>query len=373
MKSVHRQARRWLAPRIPTVAAPLVALLVSLFLVARGEAQFDPTGNTAARALYEEGRKLADERRFDEACPKFRRSYELDSTFTYALLGLGTCYRDAGKTASAWATLGEAREALRRAAAADPDNIKKEELRRYEERARSQQEELAARLSRLIVDVPHEARVDGLVVRVGTLLVAPAMFGVGLPVDPGKVIVEATAPGRAPWSQTVAVPEGPAQTNFVVPMLELLPSASSGTAPSTPAPGVVPPATLAGGKILPAAEDGGGTQRIAGWTIGAIGVVGLAFGIGFGVDAMSKNSNSKDYCPNTPTECTQEGADLRNQAFTSARVSTGAFIIGGAGLVTGVVLLLTVPSDDSDDPPSGSAADVGLCATPAGVALFGRW
>ena len=52
------------------------------------------------------------------------------------------------------------------------------------------------------------------------------------------------------------------------------------------------------------------TQRIVGDSVGATGVVGLAVGTGFGVDALDKNSASKSQClPNEP-KCASRPAPL---------------------------------------------------------------
>src|SRR5258708_37819221 len=78
-------------------AAPL--LVVSLLLVpVRARAD----NSAAAEALFEDGRRLMTEGRYDEACSKLEESQRLDP-------GLGTqfhlanCWQRSGRTASAWA------------------------------------------------------------------------------------------------------------------------------------------------------------------------------------------------------------------------------------------------------------------------------
>ena len=65
-----------------------------------------------AQALYDEARQLVAAEKFEQACPKFKASYELDPAGG-TLLNLADCYERQGKTAQAWTTFKDALEAAR--------------------------------------------------------------------------------------------------------------------------------------------------------------------------------------------------------------------------------------------------------------------
>jgi hypothetical protein len=109
-------------------------------------------------------------------------------------------------------------------------------------------------------------------------------------------------------------------------------------------------------------------QRTAGgWGV-ALG--SLAF-VGGGIAALSAyltygNTTAPGQCDSS-NSCTQKGIDARATSFTLASISTGLVIGGGALLATGVVLLLTAPSQKG---PVHSAA---LRVQPTGASLEGSF
>src|SRR5882724_6129625 len=64
----------------------------------------------AAQALYDDARQLVATGNFEQACPKFKASYELDPGGG-TLLNLADCYEHQGKTAQAYATYKDALDA----------------------------------------------------------------------------------------------------------------------------------------------------------------------------------------------------------------------------------------------------------------------
>jgi len=120
-----------------------------------------------------------------------------------------------------------------------------------------------------------------------------------------------------------------------------------------PAVVVVAPAPIAPAPIVPAApprdraEPGKPARSLAvrdAMTVSAavIGLAGVGFGSYFGLRAFSKHSDSNQQCPGE--RCTRDGVALNDQAETAATVSTVAFAIGGVGLATATLLLVTRPS-----------------------------
>ena len=149
-----------------------LALLASMAVapVARAQTGAD---KAAAEALFDEGKRLREAKRYSEACPKFADSQRLDPAVG-TLLNLALCYKEAGQTASAWSTY---REAAAQAAAAHQAD--REQLARDEAAA------LETKLTKLVIEVsPEVARVPGVEVKRDGAVVPSGLWGVAAPVDP---------------------------------------------------------------------------------------------------------------------------------------------------------------------------------------------
>ncbi len=156
------------------------------------------------------------------------------------------------------------------------------------------------------------------------------MYGVAVAVDGGTHTIEASAPGKKPWSSQVVVASSSDAKTVAVPALEDGPQPLETAQPS----------------VAPAAPDvhtNGGNVRVAGFVVGGVGVAGIVAGSIFGAMAGSKASAAKREC--VPVSNCQAntnpaaGSDM-NTAGTFADVSTVAFVAGGALVATGVVLYL---------------------------------
>src|SRR6202011_5542686 len=86
--------------------------------------------------------------------------------------------------------------------------------------ARDRAAALLPKLSNLIIDVPSTSRADGLEIRRDGSPVASAEWGEPIPADSGSHTIDAVAPDRKAWSQTVAVAGEAATAHVVVPDLE---------------------------------------------------------------------------------------------------------------------------------------------------------
>lgn len=167
---------------------------------------------------------------------------------------------------------------------------------------------------------------------------APATLGVEMPIDPGKHVVAATAPGASEkrYELTVTGPEH--RTLEVMPQVAMLerptpPEQPSGPAPDAPAP------------------------RSPAWTLGVVtlgvGGASLVAGAGTGGAAMAKRASTVKLCPKGPAMCpasVQPDIDTYNLLGT---VSTATFVIGGALAATGVILVVT--SGRGDNKPAVGA------------------
>ncbi len=286
-----------------------------LALAVPARAQSGSSNAAAAEALFVEGRRLANEGKFVEACPKFEASQKLDPGLG-TLLNLADCYEKIGKTASAWA---EYREAIPLARAAG--SSEREKL------AIDCSKTLESRLSTLTIramggnsgDAALDVRRDG-------VSVDRAQLGMPIPVDPGPHEVTASSTGQKPWSSKVEV--GANADKVVVEIPKLEPATGSDAAAL-----MAPPDQASGHKSSP--------QRPIAIAVGAVGVVGLGLGTFFGLSASSTWKDAKAACRDYPYECTQEGLDKQDSAQSKATISTVAFIAGGVALATGIVLFVT--------------------------------
>jgi hypothetical protein len=283
--------------------------------------------DATAEALFIEGKGLMAAGKYAQACAKFAESQRLDGAVG-TLLNLGECYEKNGQTASAWA-------AFRSAASLGRKDHQDEKERVARERAAA----IESKLSRLSIVVSPEARAVNVEIKRDGVALLEASWGTSIPIDPGTHTVEATSPGKKPWTKAVLLPSAGGTVTVTVPALEGA-GQSAGSAPST---AVQPTSTepLASGQ----APHSGGWQRPAAFVSGGVGVVGLVVGTVFGLKAKSKQSDSEAFCgPADLTICSQRGADLLDEGKKAATLSTVGFIVGGLGIVGGVVLYLTADS-----------------------------
>ena len=166
-----------------------LGFLLGLALLLHTEvAQAQGNDPAAAQALFDEAKRLLAQGNLKEACPKFLASLKLDPA-PGAALNLATCYEKNGQTASAWARYIEAASLARQAGQLDREKY-----------AGEQAALLEPRLLRLVIRVASAP--NGLSVMRDGLPVDAAVRGAAVPVDPGKHVVEARAPGKKPWSIT---------------------------------------------------------------------------------------------------------------------------------------------------------------------------
>lgn len=283
-----------------------------------------------AEALFDEALRLMKEGQFETACPKLEQSGRIDPGIG-TLLYLGECYERTGRTASAWATFREAYSAAQAAGQA--------------ERARIAQERAAAlesSLSRLTIEAGPETReLPDLVVKRSGKVLDASLWGVALPIDPGKYTIEVTAPGHEPWSTSVTItPQASSQTIKIPPLKRLQPVGAPPAAlePASPPPDPAPSAPTS--DVEPA-SDGLSTQQVIGVVTGSVGLVGLGFGSYFGFRAISKNSDAELLCPRGKQCDSPKGVTLTEDAKDAALVSNIAFGAGAGLVIAGMVLYFT--------------------------------
>lgn len=302
----------------------------------------------AADVLFQQGKKLMQEGKLNEACPKLAESLRLD-TGIGTMLWLADCYERSGKTASAWGQFQEAAETASRT----KDSREKV--------ARERAQKLESRLVKLQIMVPAAHEVPGLEIkRDGTVLGKP-LWGTAVPVDPGGHNVTASAPGYATWEGSIEA-NGDGKV-VAVPVPKLAEDTSAADA------------AAANAKKQPKGEpkpvDRGATQRWIGIGVAGAGVIGVAVGVIFGLSAKGKldDSNADGHCQ-ANNHCDAVGFQARNDAKDAATISTIGFIAGAALIGGGAAIYFTAPKGQ---PKAGLAVAPQIGAGAAGLRLSGSF
>ena len=302
------------------------------------------TDEAGARVLFAEGRKLADDRRYAEACPKFEASLRLDP-------GIGTnfnladCFEHLGRTASAWGRFLDVAAATKAAGQSQREAV-----------ARARAAALEPNLVRLVIEVGSP--VEGLIVQRDGVPIGRASWGLALPVDPGDHIVAASAPGKKRWSRGTTVPNVPTAVTVVVPALEELPLEKPDDATA-----ILSPPSPARHRLIPIVS------------LSAVGVVALVVSTIFALEVESKNGEAKALCPGS--QClTMEEKSRHDQLVSDAHRDQGiAFVsvgIAGAALLAAAYLWWRPLRSPPDSAPAPRLS-AGVLTTSSGVGLEVRW
>lgn len=322
---------------VPSLA---VVLFVELALSSAPARAQNASDKAAAEALFQDGRKLFDAGQYPAACAKFAESQRLDPA-PGTLLNLGGCYEKNGQTASAWATFTQAISASHQRGRAD-----------WESLARTRAGALEPKLSRLTIAVTAPA-IEGLQVKRDGVDVGSAEWGTTIPVDPGPHVVDAEAPHRAPFHQSIDVPPAGANVTLTVPDLAAAPDIGGD------------------GGSAGASSNAGSSQRVIGLVIAGAGLVGVGIGSAFGVVAMNKENDALNNHCTQDRYCDATGVQLGQDAHGAATASTIAFAVGGVALAGGLALYFLAPRDKAGAPTVGVRAS----AAPGGgtLGVLGAW
>ena len=293
-----------------TTVARTIAFAV-LFSAGSAIAQTNASDAAIAQSLFEEGRKLMNEKKFPEACPRLERSYKLDPA-PGTLLNLAVCHEAIGKNATA------RNEYLDTVTMAKRDN-RRDRLTF----AQRHLKELEGKVSTLTVS--DQAREPGLEWRIDGIKVGVESFGIALPIDPGTHVIEATAPGKIPWKTSITVTKDGEAKTLEIPALVAAPPPPK----IEPLPPVTPVVT----------EKSRGPSPWIWVTIG-VGVVGWgAFALG-GVESLTNWNDRKNNCGigGDPNACNQAGIDADKNARTWALVADIGLGVGAAATVATIII-----------------------------------
>ncbi|MFO0761078.1 MAG: hypothetical protein U0359_31660 [Byssovorax sp.] len=290
LRSSHR------TPVLATGCITAALLLTSLAHAAPSEAE----RRAVAEPIFAQAQQAMAERDFATACPKLAEVTRLLPGKIGALLTLAECYEGWGKVASAKA----AYEAAERAASAAGDARVVE--------ARDKARLLATRVPRLTVIVPPAMKSwPGLSVRRDDLEMGAPQWGEALPIDPGRHVLRATAPGKKAWSTTVEVVEG-GVGSIEVPML------GDAAAVET-----TPPATTD--------TPSGAPVKTWVWVSGGAGIALLGVAAGFGIDGLLAKGRIEQHCGTDYTRPCRETTAQYDFTSDVAHKNRGLAVFIGAG------------------------------------------
>lgn len=335
----------------------LVAGLLALAFVCEGlEAPRAHAQDNAALAdsLFQEARELAiKQNRWADACPKFAESHRLKPGGG-VVLNLALCYRKIGRIASAHARYREGLAIAEREGNAERLKVAREAIA-----------ELEPLLSHLTILVPPASALPGLVVRLDDEPLAAASYGVRIAIDPGTLVVRASAPDHVGFEQKITIGESADARTVEIPALAPVVVATPKPPPTDPTPPPKPP-PIVDERASPGSAQGS-ARRPIGYVVGAVGLVGLGVGSYFGVRALQSKHASDDACVGG---CTQRGADQSRDAVRFGNFATVGVGVGVAALGVGAWLLFT------GGEPTAHARTVPVLSVAkdeVGVAVVGRF
>jgi hypothetical protein len=281
-------------------------------------------GKDSGAELFQEGRQLSQQGKYDEACDRFAKSYELEPA-TGTQVNFADCQEHIGHLARAWQLFDAA------AGASDREgNAVRAEY------ARQRANGLVARLSSLVI---HVASPDPrMSIMAGARAFTPSREIRGY-VDPGEVEVVASIDGKR-FAKSITARAG-ATTSIDIPVL-------SAGQPDAVAPGA----------------------RRRGWVIASavLAVGGVAAISGSALLTLSASRQYADTfaggeCLHTPrgAECTAAGLERVDDARSRADLATGVFIAGVA-LVGGALAtyMLAPRTSTIEVVPAATTDEVGV-------------
>jgi len=295
---------------MPTSQCQRPARRVAFFLVATLALHSPPAAaqaenEAAARALFEDARRLIKEGNYTGACPKLEAAAKIQAG-PGVLLNLGDCYEHTNRTASAWTEFAEAASMATRAGRTE-----------QAEEANRRKSLLDPKLSRLLVRVTED--VPGLAILRDGASIDRTAWGASLPVDPGEHTVTASAAGWLSWSASVRIVE-PGDVLVEIPRLQAPPQEPATRTVEANRPAFVwtPP-------------------RIAGTGAVGAGVVGM--GIAGVLTILAKTESNRAEQESGDNQKADSATAVRDGNFATA------FVIGGGVLtVAGIVLWLAAPA-----------------------------
>lgn len=298
----------------------------------------DDQTRAAARLIGEEGLTLFDQGKYVDALDRFERADDLIKAPTLGLM--------AARSLEKLGRLVEASDRYQQVSGMKVGADASEAFKQAQTAAAKEREGLVPRIPNVDVSVEGPGAEQVTALMLDGRRVPPEKTGSArpisakIPVDPGDHRLEAKAPSGEAFER-FTVSEG--ATERVV--LTLTGSANKSLLP--PDKGGAEQASGQGGadsgSSMPP-ERKGKTQQTLGWVSLGVGAAGVAVGVITGSIAADKHAGFTDPpCDDDAKTCPPSFQDDIDSYNTLRPVSSVGFIVGGIGLATGAVLLLTLP------------------------------
>ena len=335
--------------RIVAVRALLAIALTSAATTVASPAHADSASPSAAakakaKRAFERAQQLYKSGKFEEAAAAFQESYDAVPE-PKALLMLARIQRDNGELLKARGTYQKARDAAEaangQASRATLDEIKSE-LR-----------DVDGVLGFITIELSHappgtRVSIDGSDVT--------GQLGNPIRVEPGPLVVTATAPGGMEKSENAMVKAG--QTSSVTLSFtwsgksdEALADAPEDESEAPPPPKKTPE---------PDRKQPATTKRTLTWVAGGVGLVGIATFAVFGSLSASKFKHLEGDCPQN--HCDPSLENDKNTGKTFQTVANVGLVVGAVGLGAAITLFaLGGPRDAAHgDQPAQAKLELGL-------------
>ncbi|HSY23664.1 MAG TPA: hypothetical protein VK841_16165 [Polyangiaceae bacterium] len=198
------------------------------------------------------------------------------------------------------------------------------------------------------------ADVSAVTVSVDGRKLADKLDGAPIAVDPGSHSFTFEPQGHAPITRQFVIHEGERGRLETSAIGTQNGGVSDGHGPAVRGAGLAGTAAF---DTTPTdhGSQSGQTQRIWGWSLGGVGVAGLAVGAAMGLLANSAWNDAKNGC--NPMSCLPQNRPSaesdRSNALTFSTVSDVSLAAGGALVVLGGVLIWTAPHGTHASPQTG--------------------
>jgi hypothetical protein len=333
-----------------TRAASTVAVRILLVAVILGSAKVSfASGKDRAVELFNEGRELLRNDEREEACARFRASFELDPR-AGTLLNIADCDEMAGHLLVASQKWTDA--AALAHATGDP----------REEYALSRAQAVALRIAKIVI-----RRAPGTSAELIATLDGNALAGLSVVstlVDPGPHVVVTTA-HQSERRERLIVAEGEER---VITVADSEPADAAGH-------GVSKGRSTIGSQSAPSPSGVRAPWlRPVAYGLGALGIVGIGVGSYFGIDAIAKKNAADSAGGCSGRICaTEAGLRLRGESTTAAEWSTVGFAIAGLTSAASISLLIADPRSSQHRPDTARTAAAGVVVRPFGASIWANF